>query len=154
MDENQGWEEVAQIGHNRVSPYNNLAFTADCNCTLPISSIDVSQHDLITDKSVKHIDRSTQKKTDGRKELGIRVLAKCCWKVELRKLEDPNSQIWGDLVGWISPFSLFRPSRYFGTDRMHPLLIGTIIFFTLGFIATIVVLALYKGKKMSRVSAE
>lgn len=37
---------------------------------------------------------------------------------------------------------------------MHPLLIGTLVFVVLGVVGTLVVLALYKFKKMSRTAAE
>lgn len=37
---------------------------------------------------------------------------------------------------------------------MHPLLIGTLVFVILGVVGTLVVLALYKCKKMSRTAAE
>ena len=37
---------------------------------------------------------------------------------------------------------------------MNPLLLGTIIYLSLGFVATCIVLILYKSKKISRMSAE
>ena len=37
---------------------------------------------------------------------------------------------------------------------MNPLLLGSLIFLVLGTVATIIVLALYQGKKISRVAAE
>lgn len=40
------------------------------------------------------------------------------------------------------------------TEDMHALLLGTLIFLTLGLVSTIIVLILYKAKVMSRISAE
>ncbi|OAO12468.1 V-type ATP synthase, Subunit V0-e [Blastocystis sp. ATCC 50177/Nand II] len=37
---------------------------------------------------------------------------------------------------------------------MNPLLLGTIIYLSLGFVATCIVLILYKSKKISRMAAE
>lgn len=39
-------------------------------------------------------------------------------------------------------------------DEMNPLLLGTLIFLVLGIVPTIIILALYKGKKISRIAAE
>ncbi len=49
---------------------------------------------------------------------------------------------------------LFSPVLRIMIDEMNPLLLGSLIFLVLGIVPTIVILALYKGKKISRVAAE
>ena len=49
---------------------------------------------------------------------------------------------------------LFSPVVRIMIDEMNPLLLGSLIFLVLGIVPTIVILALYKGKKISRVAAE
>ena len=49
---------------------------------------------------------------------------------------------------------LLSPFLRIMIDEMNPLLLGTLIFLVLGIVPTIIILALYKGKKISRVAAE
>ena len=54
----------------------------------------------------------------------------------------------------VSPFPRLKEHGKSHNEDMHPLLLGTLIFFILGLVSTIIVLILYKAKVMSRVSAE